>query len=153
MEEKIKFGLVGVGVPKKDPKWKARMHYPKPSIAWIRYLPQISSNPRAELWAICDVVEERLHEVKKVYEVKETYTDYRDMLENSDVDVVVIHCQSIEESVEDRPCDYYPPISPLPTPERGNSVKSPRRKATLHAFIVSRRSPAFLIAWFNSANN
>ena len=90
MVKKIKFGVIGVGVPRMDPRWKALVHYFVPSIAWSRYFPQITRNPNAELTAICDVVPERMEEVKKVYPVKETYTDYKELLEKSDVDVVVI---------------------------------------------------------------
>ncbi|MEM2110351.1 MAG: Gfo/Idh/MocA family oxidoreductase [Candidatus Bathyarchaeia archaeon] len=90
MVEKVKFGVVGVGVPRKDVGWIAQMHYFVPSIAWARYFPQISKNPNAELTAICDVVKERLEDVAKVYEVKETFTDYKAMLEKSDIDAVII---------------------------------------------------------------
>jgi len=87
---KIKFGLVGVGVPKKELGWKARLHYFVPSIAWARYFPQIDRNPRAELVAVCDVVRERLEDVRKVYKVKEIFTDYKEMLEKADLDAVII---------------------------------------------------------------
>ncbi|NIM45022.1 MAG: Gfo/Idh/MocA family oxidoreductase, partial [Nitrososphaeria archaeon] len=33
---------------------------------------------------------ERLEDVVKVYEVREVYTDYREMLEKADIDAVVI---------------------------------------------------------------
>jgi len=90
MSEKVKFGVVGVGVPKKDPRWVANMHYFVPSIAWARHFPQIEKNPNAELTAICDVAKERLDEVKRVYRVKETYTNYKEMLERSDMDALII---------------------------------------------------------------
>jgi len=90
LAKKIKFGVVGVGVPKKRPGWKARLHYFAPSIAWARYFPQIDRNPRAELTAACDVVGERLEDVKKVYKVRKVFTDYREMLEKADIDAVVI---------------------------------------------------------------
>jgi len=88
--EKIKFGLVGVGVSKKEPGWKARLHYFVPSIAWARYFPQIDKNPRAELTAVCDVARERLEDVRKVYRVKQVFTDYKEMLEKADIDAVII---------------------------------------------------------------
>jgi len=90
LADKIRFGLVGVGVPRKELKWKASMHYFVPSIAWARYFPQIARDPRAELTAVCDVVKERLEEVRKSYKVKEIYMDYKEMLEKADIDVVII---------------------------------------------------------------
>ena len=90
MVEKVKFGVVGVGVPEKNLGWIAQMHYPVPSIAWARYFPQISKNPNAELTAVCDIVKQRLEDVVKVYKVKETFTDYKDMLRNSAVDTIII---------------------------------------------------------------
>ncbi len=89
LADKVRFGVVGVGVPRKDPSWKAQMHYFVPSIAWARYFPQIDKNPRAELTAICDIAEDRLEEVKDAYKVRETYTDYDEMLK-SDIDAVVV---------------------------------------------------------------
>jgi len=88
--EKVRFGLVGVGVPRKEPGWKAPLHYFVPSIAWARYFPQIGKNPRAELTAVCDVVRERLEDVRKVYKVKEVFTDYKQMLEKADIDAIII---------------------------------------------------------------
>jgi predicted dehydrogenase len=90
MNKKIKFGVIGVGVPTMPTGSKALVHYFVPSIAWSRYFPQITKHPNAELTAICDIIPERMEEVKKVYPVKETYTNYKDLLERSDVDVVII---------------------------------------------------------------
>jgi len=90
MQERIKFGLVGVGVSKKESDWIASMHYFVPSIAWARYFPQIAKDPRAELVAVCDVIKERLEEAKKAYGVKQVFTDYKEMLEKADIDAVII---------------------------------------------------------------
>jgi predicted dehydrogenase len=90
MTKKIKFGVIGVGIPARPPGWRAPVHYHVPSIAWSRYFPQITEHPNAELTAICDIVPARMEEVKRVYPVKETYTDYKDLLEKSDVDAVII---------------------------------------------------------------
>jgi len=90
MPERIKFGLIGVGVSKKENDWIAPMHYFVPSIAWSRYFPQIVKEPRAELTVVYDIIKERLEEVKKVYGVKQVFTDYKEMIEKADIDAVII---------------------------------------------------------------
>lgn len=88
--KKVKFGVVGVGVPSGEPGWKANLHYQTPSIAWSRYFPKIISIPEAELVSVCARTEESVKRVQSVYKVKQTFTDYDKMLEESDIDAVII---------------------------------------------------------------
>ncbi|MCX8188443.1 MAG: Gfo/Idh/MocA family oxidoreductase [Nitrososphaeria archaeon] len=87
---KVKLGLVGVGVPSAEPTWKARLHWFVPSIAWARYFPKIASLNNAELVAVCDIVEEYAKKAQQVYNVKQTFKDYDEMLEKADIDAVII---------------------------------------------------------------
>ncbi|MEM3713562.1 MAG: Gfo/Idh/MocA family oxidoreductase [Nitrososphaeria archaeon] len=87
---KIKFGVVGVGVPSGDPGWKANLHWQIPSIAWSRYFPKITSIPEAELVSVCARSEESVRRVQSVYKVRQTFTDYDKMLEETNIDAVII---------------------------------------------------------------
>jgi predicted dehydrogenase len=51
--------------------------------------PQIAERG-VELISVCDAVESRAKEAMKLFKAKEMYTDYKDMLEKSDVNAVVI---------------------------------------------------------------
>jgi len=88
--KKVKLGLVGVGVPAREKTWKAITHSEVPSIAWSRYFPSIIANPKAELVAICDLVEARIKEVQSRYKVEQCFRDYNEMLEKADIDAVII---------------------------------------------------------------
>jgi UDP-N-acetyl-2-amino-2-deoxyglucuronate dehydrogenase len=71
MDRKIKFGIIGCGRIGK------------------RHAEKITQNSQAELTAICDLKEVRLHELKALYHAS-SYFDYGDMLKGADVDVVSI---------------------------------------------------------------
>lgn len=68
----LKFGVIGAG-----------------KIVRVRHLPEIESNPHSEVAAICDVVKDRAQEMAKKYDCK-AYTDYRDMLEDPDLDAIIV---------------------------------------------------------------
>jgi predicted dehydrogenase len=88
--ERIRFGLVGVGLPSGEPEWKARLHWHIPSIAWSRYFPKITGLDNTELVSVCARSEESVRRVQSVYNVKRIFTDYDKMLEDPDMDAVVI---------------------------------------------------------------
>jgi len=88
--ERVRLGLVGVGIPSGEPHWKARLHYHVPSIAWARYFPQIAGNPKAELVAVCDVVESCARLAQEKYKARQVFLDYEEMLKKADIDAVII---------------------------------------------------------------
>ncbi len=69
---KVGFGVIGVGT------W-GENH--------VRVFKQ---NPNAELIAIADINEKRAREISERYRIKEYYTDYRELLENPDIEAVGI---------------------------------------------------------------
>jgi predicted dehydrogenase len=71
MNKKVKIGLVGAG-----------------GIAEFSHMPGIVALENAELAAVCDVVEERARKAASLYNVKEWYTDYHEMLKKSDIEAV-----------------------------------------------------------------
>ena len=60
------------------------------SIAEIGHCPSIQVLPNAELAALCDTNKDFLESMAKKWEPKKTYTDYHDMLEDKDVQVVIV---------------------------------------------------------------
>ncbi|MEK5161867.1 Gfo/Idh/MocA family oxidoreductase [Paenibacillus sp. FSL R5-0527] len=48
------------------------------------------ANPKAALWAICDLNESRARAMARKYNIPHVYTDYRDLLANPDVQAVSI---------------------------------------------------------------
>ncbi len=48
------------------------------------------SHPLVELTAVCDINEERLKEIAKKYNINHTFTDYREMLDSLDLDIVSV---------------------------------------------------------------
>jgi UDP-N-acetylglucosamine 3-dehydrogenase len=85
--KKIKVGVIGCG-----------------SIAKHRHLPEYHLNGRAEIMAVCDVVEERAMDMAALYHA-EAYTNYEDLLENPEIDAVsvctpnylhapILHCRT-----------------------------------------------------------
>ena len=60
-----------------------------------------------ELVAVCDIEKDRLDRFCKVWEVEKTYTDYREMLEDADLDIVSIctphnlHCEMTLKAAEE----------------------------------------------------
>lgn len=69
---KLKVGVIGVG-----------------SISSM-HINSYINNPNVELIALCDINEERLKEKALKYNIKNTFTDYREMLNMKDLDAVSI---------------------------------------------------------------
>ncbi|WP_332696035.1 Gfo/Idh/MocA family protein [Halalkalibacter lacteus] len=69
---KIKVGVIGCG-----------------SIAKHRHIPEYANNEEVEIVAVCDIVEDRVHEFAKEYSAK-AYTSYEELLTNPDVDAVSV---------------------------------------------------------------
>jgi predicted dehydrogenase len=69
---KIKVGVIGCG-----------------SIAKHRHLPEYANNKEVEIVAVCDIVEDRVHEFAKEYSAK-AYTSYEELLTNSEIDAVSV---------------------------------------------------------------
>lgn len=75
---KVKVGVIGCG-----------------SIARMRHIPELNSNPNAEIVAVCDYVKQNTEKISREYHVKKTYTDYKDMLETSELDAVYVCATNI----------------------------------------------------------
>lgn len=69
----VKYGIIGCG-----------------AIGQRRHIPEVAADKDATLVALCDINEKRLAEVAAKYGVTETYTDYKKMLKEADIDAVVI---------------------------------------------------------------
>ncbi|MFC0472680.1 Gfo/Idh/MocA family protein [Halalkalibacter kiskunsagensis] len=69
---KMKVGVIGCG-----------------SIAKHRHLPEYANNKEVEIVAVCDIVEDRVHEFAKEYSAK-AYTSYEELLASPDVDAVSV---------------------------------------------------------------
>lgn len=70
---KVKVGIVGCGV-----------------VATAYYLPYLMKMDTVEITAVCDVYKTRTEACTRLFDVKEEYLDYYDMLEKSDIDAVFI---------------------------------------------------------------
>lgn len=70
--DKIKIGVIGTG-----------------SISGM-HLSAYRNNPQTTIYAVCDLNEERAREVATEYNVEKVYTDYRELLANSEIDAVSI---------------------------------------------------------------
>lgn len=71
-EKKVKFGVVGAS-------WMGMCH--------IR---AVANHPKMELVAICDNIEERLNEAKAETGVSKTYTDWHDLINDTEIEAVVL---------------------------------------------------------------
>lgn len=69
----LRFGIIGCG-----------------AIGQRRHIPECHANPHAKIVALCDVNAERVEQVADKYDVKATYTDYRQMLKKEELDAVVV---------------------------------------------------------------
>jgi len=69
---KLRVGFIGVG-----------------DITDLHYL-GYKDNPKAELYAICDVDEERLQKRASEWKVEKTYTDYRELLTDPNIEAVEV---------------------------------------------------------------
>lgn len=70
--KKVRFAIIGCGI-----------------IA-PRHAEGILKDDRAELVAVCDIIEEKVIEFSEKYNVKHVYTDYNEMLKRDDIDAVCI---------------------------------------------------------------
>jgi len=73
MSENVRIGVVGTSW------WADLMH-----------LPACNSHDRAELAAICGRNRERAEEMAQKYDIPQTYTDFRNMIEQGDLDAIVV---------------------------------------------------------------
>jgi len=77
---KLKVGIIGLG-------------------AGLAHLRACQKNLRLEVKAICDLNEAKLKEVSKEYQISKVYTDYRRMVDEESLDIVVVaspdrfHCE------------------------------------------------------------
>lgn len=71
MAEKLRVGVIGAG------RWATSAH-----------LPGFTRSPLSELVAICDENEELAKQRAKEFNIPHVFTDYREMLEHADIDVV-----------------------------------------------------------------
>lgn len=60
------------------------------SIAEIAHFPSISESPEAQLIAVCDIERERAKRVAEKWGAEKYYDDYRELLANKQVDLVII---------------------------------------------------------------
>ena len=72
MKDSLKFGVVGCG------------HIGK------RHIAVVDAEPHAELVAICDIDQDKLHQLQKAYPNVACYTNYDQMLAEADLDIVSI---------------------------------------------------------------
>jgi predicted dehydrogenase len=72
LSTKMRFGIVGGGVIFKN------------------HADAVKANERAELVAVCDIIEEKAREAMEKYGAKAFHTDYRKMIKRNDIDVVCI---------------------------------------------------------------
>jgi len=68
----VKVGIIGAG-----------------KIVRVRHLPETQTNPEAEVFAVCDIVEERAQELAQKYGCK-AYTDYHLLLKDPDLDAIIV---------------------------------------------------------------
>ncbi|MCL2646573.1 MAG: Gfo/Idh/MocA family oxidoreductase [Phycisphaerales bacterium] len=69
----VRYGIIGCG-----------------AIGQRRHIPEIAANKNAVLAALCDMNQARVEEVGEKYHLSELFTDYRQMLEQVELDAVVI---------------------------------------------------------------
>ncbi len=69
----LRFGIIGCG-----------------AIGQRRHIPECHANPHTEIVALCDVNADRVKVIAGKYDVKNTYTDYRQMLKKEQLDAVVV---------------------------------------------------------------
>lgn len=73
MSERVRVGVVGTS------GW-----------ANLGHLPSLRSHPGAQITAICGRNHERMDELAKKYEVPQTFTDYREMIERGGLQAIVV---------------------------------------------------------------
>ncbi len=88
LNNKVKVGIVGLG--------RLGRHHAENLAFRI---------PNAELWAVCSVVEEEVITVQQAWNIRHGYTNYRDMLANSELSAIFIaspsgfHCEQIKQAL------------------------------------------------------
>ncbi len=71
--EKIKVGVIGLG-----------------GVAQLVHLPNLIKLPNAEIAAVAEVNKNRLQTISNKFHIKERFTNYKEMLEKSDIEAVII---------------------------------------------------------------
>lgn len=71
--DELRFGIIGAGI-----------------IASMQYVPAIRDNDRARLVSVCRRREDKLKMAKEAYGAQEGYTDWREMLQKSNLDAIGI---------------------------------------------------------------
>ncbi|NMA85338.1 MAG: Gfo/Idh/MocA family oxidoreductase [Epulopiscium sp.] len=71
-EEKIRFGIIGCGIISKA------------------HASALAESKGGILYSVCDIIEEKAKELAEQYNVEKVYTDYNEMLQDPNVDVVCI---------------------------------------------------------------
>lgn len=71
--KKLKLGIIGTG-----------------NIARSTHLPALVKHPEIEVVAACDIAEEKVRSIGKMFSIKDVYTDYMDILNRDDIDAVDI---------------------------------------------------------------
>lgn len=72
-DSKIRVGIIGIGM-----------------ISAYVHVPQVRETERAEVVAVCRRDPKRLTGIQKILSVREAYHDWREMLDNAQLDAVVI---------------------------------------------------------------
>src|SRR5574338_97624 len=71
--DKVKLGVIGLG-----------------GVAQLVHLPNVVKIPGADLTAVADINKNRLSTIADKFNVKQRFTNYKDLLDKSDVDAVII---------------------------------------------------------------
>lgn len=71
--EKTKIGVIGLG-----------------GVAQLVHLPNLVKMPNAEIVSFAEINKNRLHTISDKYNIQQRYTNYKDLLEKSDVDAVIV---------------------------------------------------------------
>lgn len=71
--EKVKIGIIGLG-----------------GVAQLVHLPNLVKVPNADLTAVAEINKNRLLTISEKFNVKEKYSSYKEMLEKSEIDAVII---------------------------------------------------------------
>lgn len=75
---------------KHSTSYRARIGIIGPGSRGLFLMSFLKKNPKADVIAICDIYQPSIDEALKLYPQAKVYTDYRNMLENKEIDAVVI---------------------------------------------------------------
>ncbi|MAG47660.1 hypothetical protein CL617_03565 [archaeon] len=84
MEKEYKIGIIGLGRVANEFD-----NDPKRKVIWS-HTGAYSNNQKCKLTAICDLDQEKLNNCAEKYNVPKTYTDYNEMLQKEDLDILSI---------------------------------------------------------------